>query len=222
MRTNALRLYFRLRVLAGNNLGNKGNPPTGFASKTSMGQRGPKCTICEHRERAAIDLGLARGVSIAALSQRYGVGSDALRRHKANHLPPQLRAKLIAGPAIDLDLDKLRETESQSLLANLVAVRQRLFASLDTAEEHGDSHMVGRVVGQIHKNLELTGKLLGDLGVGTTNVTNVLVSPVYMEMRVGLVNALAEFPEARMAVAAVLQQIEAREAKTIEATEFAR
>ncbi|MGV3553201.1 hypothetical protein [Rhizobium sp.] len=187
-----------------------------------MGQRGPKCTICDHRERAAIDLGLARGVSIAALSQRYGVGTDALRRHGKNHLPPQLRAKLIAGPAIELDLDRLRETESQSLLANLVAVRQRLFASLDAAEEHGDSHMVGRVVSQIHKNLELTGKLLGDLGVGTTNVTNVLVSPVYMEMRVGLVNALADYPDARIAVAAVLQQIEAREAKTIEATEYAR
>ena len=188
-----------------------------------MAKPGPKCTICEHRERAAIDLGLARGVSVAALSQRYGVGTDALYRHSKNHLPPQLRAKLIAGPAIALDLDKLRETESQSLLANLVAVRQRLFASLDAAEEHGDSHMVGRVVGQIHRNLELTGKLLGDLAVGTTNVTNVLVSPMYVEMRVGLVNALAPFPEAREAVAAVLQQIEGRAAKTIEhGPEYAR
>jgi hypothetical protein len=39
----------------------------------------------------------------------------------------------------------LRENESQSLLANLVALRHRLFASLDVAEEAGDSAMVARV-----------------------------------------------------------------------------
>jgi len=39
------------------------------------------------------------------------------------------------------------------------------FASLDVAEEAGDSNMVCRVTGQLHQNLELTGKLLGDLGV---------------------------------------------------------
>jgi hypothetical protein len=56
-----------------------------------------------------------------------------------------LRASLIAGPDIEgLDLDRLRETESQSLLANLIAIRRRLFASLDLAEEYGDAHMVKR------------------------------------------------------------------------------
>jgi hypothetical protein len=51
----------------------------------------------------------------------------------------------------------------QSLLANLVAIRHRLFASLDTAEECGDGNMISRIAGQLHKNLEIVGKLLGDL-----------------------------------------------------------
>ncbi|PWT86437.1 MAG: hypothetical protein C5B58_01415 [Acidobacteria bacterium] len=134
--------------------------------------------------------------------------------HRRAHLTAQLRAKLIAGPDIEIDLDRLRESESQSLLANLVAARHRLFASLDVAEECGDSNMVCRPA-QIHQNLELTGKLLGDLGVGSTTVTNVLVLPAYVEMRVALVNALAAFPEARQAVAAVLHQIEHRAAENI-------
>jgi hypothetical protein len=35
-----------------------------------------------------------------ALAKRYGLGGDALYRHSRNHLPPQLRAKLLAGPDI--------------------------------------------------------------------------------------------------------------------------
>ncbi len=171
--------------------------------------------MCRHREHAAIDLGLARGVSYEALARRYKLGADALRRHAKNHLPPQLRASLLAGPDISLDLDALRETESQSLLANLVAVRHRLYASLDAAETGGDTGMAARVVSQLHKNLELTGRLLGDLNTGGSSVTNILVSPVYVEMRVELVRALMPFPEARSAVAAVLHQLEHKAAEGV-------
>jgi hypothetical protein len=177
--------------------------------------KGRSCTICAHRERPAIDLGLARGVSVTALARRYDLSTDSIYRHRKGHLPAQLRAKLIAGPDTDIDLDRLRETESQSLLANLVALRHRLFASLDVAEEAGDSNMVCRVTGQLHQNLELTGKLLGDLGVGS--VTNVLVMPQYVELRVALVDALRPFPEAARAVATVLHGLEAKAAADIKA-----
>jgi hypothetical protein len=149
---------------------------------------------------------------------------DSIRRHANKHLPPQLRAQLIAGPELSIDLDRLRETESQSLLANLVALRHRLFAGLDVAEEAGDGNMISRLAGQLHKNMELVGKLLGDLGVGSTTVNNVLILPAYIELRVGLVEALAPFPEARLAVAAVLRRLEDKAAKevTLEARELAQ
>jgi hypothetical protein len=168
-------------------------------------------------------LALARGVSPGALARRYAVGSDSLYRHSRNHLPAQLRAKLIAGPNLEIDLDKLRESESQSLLANLVALRHRLFASLDVAEEAGDGNMLSRIAGQLHHNLEITGKLLGDLGIGSATIHNVLVLPAYVEMRVELVKALRPFPEAARAVAAVLHQIENKAAADINAnkSEFA-
>ena len=72
-------------------------------------------------------------MSVRALAKRYQLGKDPLYRHAKAHLPAQLRASLIAGPDLDIDLDKLRETESQSLLANLVNLRGRLFSSLDVA-----------------------------------------------------------------------------------------
>jgi hypothetical protein len=179
--------------------------------------RGPQCGVCGHRERAQIDLALARGVSAYALSKRFDLSTDALYRHARKHLPPQLRANLLAGPDVDIDLDRLRDTESQSLLANLVALRHRLFAALDSAEENGDSFMVSRVTAQLHKNLELTGSLLGDLGAGRTTINNVLVMPQYVELRCQLVGALTPYPEARAAVAQVLHAIEHRAAADITA-----
>ena len=121
-----------------------------FAEKLIL-KKGKICTVCAHRERAAIDLALARGVAVSALARRYDLGTDSIYRHRRGHV----------------------------------------------AEECGDSNMVCRVTGQLHQNLELTGKLLGDLGVGSTTVNNVLVMPAYVEMRSALVNALADFPEAR-------------------------
>jgi hypothetical protein len=159
-------------------------------------------------------------VAAPAIARRFKLGTDSVYRHSRNHLPPQLRAALLAGPDLEgVDLDKLKETESQSLLANLVSLRHRLFAALDTAEEFNDAGMLTRVSSQLHTNLELTGKLLGDLGVGVTNV-NVLVMPQYVELRVALVQALASYPEARQSVAAVLHQLESKAAADINPKEL--
>jgi len=156
---------------------------------------------------------------VRALSRRYKVSIDSLYRHSNRHLPPQLRAKLIAGPSIEgVDLERLRDNESQSLLMNLIAIRNRLLAGLDAAEEAGDSGMVARVANQLHRNLEITGTLLGDLASGSTTINNVLVLPAYVEMRVELVKALAPYPEARRAVAQVLHRIESSAASAIKAS----
>lgn len=182
-----------------------------------MGKRGNRCSICKHREHAAIDLALARGVSVRAMAKRYRVGIYALYRHAKAHLPPHLRAQLIAGPDLAIDLDRLRETEGQSLLANLISLRQRLLASLDVAEEAGDGSMLARLAGQLHRNMEITGQLVGSLSTGDTTINNVLVMPAYVEMRVELVKALAPFPDARQAVARVLHTIESRAAEAVNA-----
>jgi hypothetical protein len=188
-----------------------------------LARRGPKCSICRHREKAAIYLALARRVSVNALAKRYELGPDAIYRHSRNHLPPQLRANLLAGPDTEVDLDHLKATESQSLLATLVAVRHRLFGALDMAEEHGDGFMLTRVTSQLHTNLELTGKLLGDLGVGHhTTINSFLIGSEYVAVRLALVNALRPHPDAARAVAAVLHAIESKAAADIEATDAGR
>jgi len=75
--------------------------------------------------------------------------------------------------------------------------------------------MVARVANQLHRNLEITGTLLGDLATGSTTINNVVVLPAYIEMRVALVKALAPYPDARRAVASVLHRIESKAADAI-------
>jgi hypothetical protein len=179
---------------------------------------GRQCNVCNHRELAGINLALARGVSIRALAKRFALHRDSLYRHSKNHLPPQLRASLIAGPDLDIDLDRLRETESQSLLVHLINLRGRLFSALDVGEEFGDANMVSRVAAQLHHNLEITARLLGDLHPGgSTTINNVLVMPAYVELRVDLMDALRAYPEAGRAVAAVLHRNETKAAASIAA-----
>lgn len=179
-----------------------------------MSKRRGTCRVCRHRELSSINLALARHVSVSALSRRFKISTDSLYRHARAHLPPQLRAALIAGPDLSVDLPKLRETESQSLLSHLIALRQRLFNGLDVAEEYRDGSMLTRVSAQLHQNLELTAKLVGDLSTGSVT-TNILIQPAYVEMRVALVDALSGFPEARQAVAAVLHSLESKAADAV-------
>jgi hypothetical protein len=129
-----------------------------------------------------------------------------------------LKARLVAGPDLPaVDLERLRTDESASLLGNLVALRHRLFAGLDAAEEAGDANMVARVANQLHRNFEVVGKLLGDLSTGGITINNVLILPAYVELRVELVRALGPYPEARAAVAEVLHQIESKAAQSMSA-----
>jgi|SoiMethySBSTD1v2_1073268.scaffolds.fasta_scaffold794435_2 hypothetical protein len=83
--------------------------------------------------------------------------------------------------------------------------------------------MISKLVGQLHKSLELSGQHLGDLSRGSTSITNnVLLMPAYVELRVELVKALAPFPDARLAVAQVLEQLENKSADQVREADKAR
>jgi hypothetical protein len=66
-----------------------------------------------------------------------------------------------------------------------------------------------RLSGQIHQNLELVGRHLGEFAkVSVQTNISLLVTPEYLKLRAALLQALWPFPEARQAVASVLHSIE--------------
>ncbi|MFL6587205.1 MAG: hypothetical protein ACJ8GV_10030 [Luteimonas sp.] len=133
---------------------------------------------------------------------------DSVHRHGHKHMSVQLKAQLMTrGRLTEIDLDQLRETESEGLLHHLVASRGRLYRAMDEADEQGKNLEVARITGVLLKNLELTAKLLGDLHGGSSQV-NILVLPEYHGLRTAIMQALRPFPAARAAVAHALQSYE--------------
>ena len=172
-----------------------------------MGQR---CAVCGHDERARIELALAAGIAQITVARRFGVSKYSVHRHAGQHMPAKLKAQLAAvGVPSHLDLDELRKTESESLLQHIVAQRGRLYALLDVAEELADPRVAAQVHGRISQNLEMAARILGEINAAATHVhQNLIVSPEYLQLRQGLLQALRHHPEARAAVSDVLKRID--------------
>jgi hypothetical protein len=50
------------------------------------GQMAPKCTICHHSQREAIERAILAGVPIRIISDQYGISLGAINRHKEGHM----------------------------------------------------------------------------------------------------------------------------------------
>lgn len=191
-----------------------------------MARQVSRCSVCSHSERGAIEVMMARGLSYRVLAKRFGVSQAALGRHRRNsHCPPAVadKALAIALTGRDANLADLRRDESENLLGHLISQRGRLYNILDRAEGLGESPALLdlRAAAAIHArltaNLELTARLLDEIGTHSTTVTNnLIVAPQYLELRAKLLEALSppQFRAARHAVVAALRAIE-----TIEPTD---
>lgn len=186
-----------------------------------MGLKGIRCTVCDHGDRASIELGIANKVPIRVLAKRYGIHHDAVHRHGKNHMRPELHAQLMTrGRMTPVELENLRVTESEGVLQHIVAVRARLYSLMDSAEQQDDYKSAAAISGQILKNLEITAKLLGDLKTGTVNVTNnLLVMPEFHALRTNIMQALRGHPAARDDVIKALQHFQAADLPNVETKE---
>jgi transposase-like protein len=155
-----------------------------------------RCTVCDHPEKHSIDEALVAGAPYRSVAKRFGLSESAVYRHKTEHLPAHLlRAREVeeAARADDL-LDQVRHLQAHAL------------DILERAEEAGDLRTALAAISQARGNLELLGKLAGELD--ERPVVNVLLSPQWVTIRTTMLEALAAYPEARVAVAESLMKIE--------------
>jgi hypothetical protein len=173
--------------------------------------------VAKHECRSQIERDLALGVPVRRIVMKYEkfgeISKDALTRYRKK-LPPQFRDQTLAQALRpEVDLEELKTVESEGLLASLAQQRARLLLMQDSCVEAEQFGAATNLSSQIHRNLELVGKYLGELGVHhTVTSVSVLVSPQYLELRSALLKALSPFPEAKRAVSRALQQIESKAA----------
>ncbi len=151
------------------------------------------CTICAHTERTAIDKALVAGEGYRAIAERYGVSLSALHRHGAAHLPKHLAEAQAAADVADAD----------NLLEQMRQLQQITMGILGRSGLAGDNKIALQAIGEARRNLELMGKLLGELD-DRPQVNILVTSPEWLAVRSRLLVALEPYLDARMAAAEAL------------------
>jgi hypothetical protein len=187
-------------------------------SKPGRAGRG-HCGACAHARRDLIDVGLVCATPRSVLAKRFDLSEWTLTRHSQNHLPPTARAAIMTALAPeDIDLEQLQRSESESLLASLIAQRARLATMAQSAMEHDLPSVAIQAERAVLANLETVSRLLGML-VNKTEITtrSILLTPQYLALRRILVEELRGSPEIAARIAARIGALESDAAMEIAA-----
>jgi transposase-like protein len=137
-----------------------------------------RCTVCDDLERHSIDEALVSGAPYRSVAKRFELSESAVYRHKTEHLPAHLL--------------KAREVEeaarADDLLEQVRSLQAHALDILERAEKAGDLRTALAAISQARGNLELLGKLAGELD--ERPVVNLTVSPEWLELRTVIVGAL--------------------------------
>jgi hypothetical protein len=175
------------------------------------------CKVCAHVERTRIELLVAGGAGQKAIGTKYGLSKDSVHRHWRDHVPDHRRASLLLGPVPRQALAARVAEENSSVLDNLRIVRAGLYQQYDAALTAGDRQTGALLAGRLHENLRITAGITGELASSplvsiTNNQTNIALlteSQEFLAFRADLIRTLSRFPEARAAVLAEFERIEA-------------
>jgi len=155
------------------------------------------CQTCQHADVAAIDRELAANTAIPALAALYRVSSDSLLRHKQNHLP-QAVARAEAAKEV---------TRGDDLLDQVNKLKGKAVSLLLKAEVAGDYRTALAGIREARACLELLLEVEGE--INRAPQVNIIMSPEWARVRAVVVDALTPYPDARLAVAARLVDVEA-------------
>ena len=152
-----------------------------------------RCTVCDHPEGYGIDEALVTGAPYRSVAKRFELSESAVYRHKAEHLPVHLlKARQVEEVA-----------QADDLLEQVRHLQTHALGILDSAEKAGDLRTALAAISQARGNLELLGKLAGE--IDERPVVNLNVSPEWLELRAVIVGALEPHPAAHRAVLGALE-----------------
>ncbi len=159
-----------------------------------------RCTICTHKEREPIDQALVAREPFRTIADRFGVKKTSLIRHSDDHVPAELvKAKDAADVAC-----------ADDLLAQVCNLRDKALGILEKAENTNDLRAALGAIREARGCVELFGKLAGQLRDAPT--FNILVTSEWQIVQTAVLEALRLYPDARLAVATALDEMEAHHA----------
>jgi hypothetical protein len=154
-----------------------------------------RCTVCDHPQRHGIDETLVTGAPYRSVAKRFSLSESAVYRHKTEHLP----AHLLKARGVE------EVAQADDLLEQVRNLQTHALDILECAEKAGDLRTALAAISQARGNLELLGKLAGELDERA--VVNLNVSPEWLELRTVIVGALEPHPAAHRAVLRALEGV---------------
>jgi hypothetical protein len=154
-----------------------------------------RCTVCDHPQRHNIDEALVTGAPYRSVAKQFELSESAVYRHKTEHLP----AHLLKAREVE------EATRADDLLEQVRNLQAHALHILECAEKAGDLRTALAAISQARGNLELLGKLAGELDERPQ--VNLNVSPQWLELRAVIVGALEPHPAAHTAVLRALERV---------------
>lgn len=174
--------------------------PVAVTTKHQTKKGGRVCLVCAHPERPELDRGLVSGsLKPADVARRVGCSRPSVGRHQKNHLIPDVKTAVKAVPGNESDNEIDVGVETRSLYARVKGILVQM-------ETEKNWKVMKGFCSEARGCLELLGKYLGKIETG--NTVNVILSPAWVQVRAVILQALASFPEARIATAQALIEYE--------------
>ncbi len=105
-----------------------------------------RCSVCDHPQVGEIDLALVDGGSVRDVARRFGVGRNAVHRHrKGGHISDSL---VRAAEAADV-------ARGDDLLTRVRDLEGRALRILDRAERAGELRTALRAVAEVRSTIKL-------------------------------------------------------------------
>lgn len=154
------------------------------------------CTICNHENRDAIEEDLITGTAYRNISKRFGVSTAAVYRHKQHVIEAVTEAREARGVA-----------RADGLLLQVQELQKQALSILGEAQEAADFRAALAAIREARGCLELLGKLTGELQPGTVNI---LISPMWAELKAVIIGTLEPFPEVQLELIQRLAEVNSR------------
>jgi hypothetical protein len=175
---------------------------------------GRGCLVCAHKDRVRIEASRVAGVSLDALSRKFGPSRDSIFRHCRDHLSEDQRAMYVLETPLK-DLAARASEEGVSVLEYLSIVRTTLLRQFQLAASCNDKNGTAVLAGKLTEVLRLIANISGEIlkAPAIQNVTNSVTfinSPMFADLQQMLIRRLAGHPEAMAAVVEGLRELESR------------
>lgn len=179
------------------------------------------CEACRHPEREQIDAAIVASTPFRTIGQRYEISHVSLIRHRDSHMAERLAEAAAQREAAESATptppttpssppttppsaeppersQRQQAAEALDIVGQLRVVNSVALNVMSDARRAGDGRLVLLACDRVQKQLELQAKLLGQLD--DRPAVNIWLSPEWAAIEGAMVEALAPFPPARLAV----------------------